>query len=313
LFVLASLALAHFALQAERFRDQVWFFARASRNILEQHVRTGDFLRRALTPQPTRVLLSDAGAMPYASDLPGLDLIGLGGYAGLPIAEASRMGVGAALELIEHLPSRARPDVMALYPGWWGDFALWFGRPISRFPVRGNVICGGESMVVYQPDFRSLDHSGEPFALTGNERLVDELDVADVLSEKAHQMALSRPAVGYVDMKVLADPRSPNDALWDAGRLLAPDVSVSFDLSGFRDDGQKAILVRMAPASEVEIELQIEGQPARRAVVRRQDRWQEVRIPIVIKTRGARFRLGLVRGATQIHHVFAVESLNEGP
>ncbi|HEU5077312.1 MAG TPA: hypothetical protein VFU02_24140, partial [Polyangiaceae bacterium] len=100
----SAAALACFLFfQAPRFRDQVWFFGRASRNILDQHVRTGTVLGRVVKPTPRRILLSDAGAIPYAADLPALDLIGLGGYAQLPFARATRLGAPGGLELIERL------------------------------------------------------------------------------------------------------------------------------------------------------------------------------------------------------------------
>ena len=38
------------------------------------------------------------------------DLIGLGGYKGMPFARATRAHVGAAIELIEHLPAEERPS-----------------------------------------------------------------------------------------------------------------------------------------------------------------------------------------------------------
>ena len=66
--------------QQPLYRDQLWFFARASRNIYEQHMTTGLALRDPKLPEPKRVLLGDAGAIPYISDLPALDIIGLGGY-----------------------------------------------------------------------------------------------------------------------------------------------------------------------------------------------------------------------------------------
>lgn len=302
----ASIAL-HFVFQAERFRDQVWFFGRASRNILEQHIRTGTYLSHNLTPRPHRVLLSDAGAIPYAADLPAFDLIGLGGYQGLPIAQASRLGVGAAVELIERLPREARPDVMALYPSWWGDFVLWFGRTLVSFPVRGNVICGGTNMVVYRPDFRALDHSGEPFGIRPDERLLDSLDVADLLSEKAHSYALNYKAVGFIDMKMLTDPRNPREALWDAGRVLTGDVALSFELTNLTPSKNGSLLIRVAPATLTELELSLEGQPASKVLVPGADVWQEVRIPITPASSKARFTLRVTRGATVIFHVFAVE------
>jgi hypothetical protein len=305
--VLTTLVVSHFVFQAERFRDQVWFFGRASRNILEQHIRTGTYLSHNLAPRPRRVLLSDAGAIPYASDLPAFDLIGLGGYAGLPIAEASRLGVGAAVELIERLPSEARPDVMALYPTWWGDFLLWFGKSLVTFPVRGNVICGGTNMVVYRPDFRPLDHSAEPFGIEPGERLVDALDVADLLSEKAHAYSLNHKSVGFVDMKMLADPRRPSEPLWDAGRVLTGDLTLSFQLRGFQSKESKALLVRVAPATATELELMVGDAAPQKLLVPGADRWQEVRLPFTSLTANPTFQLRVTRGGTLIFHIFAVE------
>jgi hypothetical protein len=97
-----------------------WFFGRASRNIRDQHITAGRALRE-MTPRPKRVLVGDAGALLYASDLPGLDLIGLGGYHDLPFARAGINGLGATLELIERIAPQDRPDVFAIYPSWWGD------------------------------------------------------------------------------------------------------------------------------------------------------------------------------------------------
>jgi hypothetical protein len=142
--VAAALALiAVFAVhQAPCMRDQIWFFGRASRNIRDQHITAGRVLRQ-LTPRPRRILVGDAGAILYASDLPGLDLIGLGGFHDLPFARASVHGLGATLELIQRIPETERPDLFAIYPSWWGDLPTWFGRQLTEVPVRGNVICGG--------------------------------------------------------------------------------------------------------------------------------------------------------------------------
>ena len=53
------------------------------------------------TPDGKLVLLGDAGAIPYVTDAPALDLNGLGGFHGMPFARATRAHVGAAIELIE--------------------------------------------------------------------------------------------------------------------------------------------------------------------------------------------------------------------
>ncbi|HHH31781.1 MAG TPA: hypothetical protein ENK57_25995, partial [Polyangiaceae bacterium] len=126
--------------QAPRMRDQIWFFGRACRNILDQHVTAGLILKQM---KVRRVLVGDAGALTYASDRPGLDLIGLGGYHHYPFARSTVHGLGASLELIERLPFGDRPDVMAIYPSWWGDLPTLFGHFLMAVPVHGNVICGG--------------------------------------------------------------------------------------------------------------------------------------------------------------------------
>ncbi|HEY3592926.1 MAG TPA: hypothetical protein VGL13_03600, partial [Polyangiaceae bacterium] len=150
--VLVGLFLWH---EQPRMRDQIWFFGRASRNIRDQHISAGRLLA-SISPRPHRVLVGDAGALMYASDLPGLDLIGLGGYHDLPFARAGVHGLGATLELIERLPTAERPDYFAIYPSWWGDLPNWFGERLAEVPVYGNVICGGSEKVVYRADWHGL-------------------------------------------------------------------------------------------------------------------------------------------------------------
>ncbi len=88
--------------------------------------------------KPKRVLVGDAGAILYESDRPGLDIIGLGGYRGLPFARAGVHGLPATLELIERIPKDDRPDVLAIFPTWWGILPVWFGEEVMRrFPSRG--------------------------------------------------------------------------------------------------------------------------------------------------------------------------------
>lgn len=291
------------AFELPRFREQVWFFGRASRNILEQHVQTGNYLRRIHKPTPRRVLVSDAGAIPYVGDLPAFDLIGLGGYGHLPIAQASRQGVGAAIELIEHMPKNQRPDIMALYPSWWGTFLVWFGRPIQEFNVRGNVICGGLSKVVYEPNWAPLEKSGHPFSLRPGEHVVDTIDLADLLSEKSHKLQMTRPHEGYVDMKILSDPRDPRDDLWDAGRRLGHGLGVRFE-PRVRGPGVE-LLVRVAPASPAKLRFEAPGVEPKLVPLTPADRWQEIRIPLDTRSAGP-VTLSVVDGETTIHHVFVV-------
>ncbi len=296
--------------QRERFNDQVWFFGRASRNIYDQHLTTGVLVRDGFEPRPKRVLVSDAGAIPYASDVPAMDLIGLGAYGGLPFAGASRLGVGAAVEVMEHVPPSERPDLMALYPSWWGTFPLWFGHRLTEVPVRGNVICGGASKVLYRPDWTPIEHSNEPFGILTGERLVDSADIADILSEKAHRFALSRKAVGFVDMKMLPDPRNPRRDLFDAGRVFAGDIDASFQLRGFEPGKPARLLLRVAPAQEAKLAVEVDGKRIGEIALVAGDQWQEreLTIPPSVVAPSLDVRVVPVLGEYLLYHVFAVQS-----
>jgi hypothetical protein len=294
--------LALFAWQQQpRFVDQLWFFGRASRNIYDQHVQAGRKLRDDFRPQPSRVLVGDAGAIPYISDLPALDIIGLGGFHGLPFARATRQNVAAGIELIERLKPADRPDILAIYPSWWGDFPLWFGERLDEVPVRGNVICGGASKVLYRPRWESLDHSEEPFSLRSSERTVDSIDMADLISEKAHHYALSNGSVGHVLMKLLPHPQRPREDLWDAGRIVPPGVRESFVLSGLDPSKPVTLIVRAAPTEVTELSLEADPNVQQSPRLPARDGWLEQRIDL--GTPGVS-ELAVRLSAPQVEHIF---------
>lgn len=241
----------------DRLRDQVWFFGRASRNIRDQHIRAARLLG-AVHPPVRRVLVGDAGAIPYVSDLPALDIIGLGGYRHMPFARATRQGVGAAVELIERMPPDQRPDVMAIYPSWWGTFPLWFGDVLGEVPVTGNVICGGAAKVIYRPRWNLLDGSAVPLILPTGLALVDDVDVADIVSEKEHGYHL-RGAVGFVDMKLLPHLGEPARDVFDAGRVSPPGATHEFALHGLQPNRPTALLLRTAPTTRTTVHVIVGG------------------------------------------------------
>jgi hypothetical protein len=324
--------------QRPRFRDQVWFFGRASRNILEQHARAGLILRQGLgfpprrgpdvlvadavhiqvrsTPEeeshrpPRRVLVGDAGAIVYAADLPALDLIGLGGFRGLPFARAKRLGIGAALEILEHVAPTDRPDVLAIYPSWWDALPLWFGERVAEVPVRGNVICGGASKVIYRSDWSPLSRSAHPRGLAAHEAVADAVDFGDLLSEERHRYRPSAARSGRVEMKLLADPDDASVDLWDAGRVLAPGESVSVALGGLTPGLPTSVLVRLAPDRSTRLRLFTENQPLGELACEPGDNWQHVRVPVPARLVNGKLdlRLAVEVGATVIYHLWAVQT-----
>jgi hypothetical protein len=250
------------------------------------------------------VLLGDAGAIPYVSDLPALDIIGLGGYRDLPFARATRWGVSAALELIERMPGAARPDVIAVYPSWWGHFPHWFGRRIGGVPAPGNVICGAPTKVIYQPDWHPLDDEQQP--LTGGALVpVDSLDVADVISERDHEFAVDG-AIGFVAMKILPDPRRSGRGLFDAGRILPEGVSLSATLRGLRSDRPAELIVRTAPAQPAALRVTVDGKPAGEIPLEAGDAWHEGRltVPAALMRPAMRLRLEARTGEVIVYHLW---------
>jgi hypothetical protein len=278
---LAVIGAATFVVhEIPRFREQLWFFGRASRNILDQHLTAGALIRQDPALSSKRVLVGDAGAIPYASDVPALDVIGLGGFRGLPFARATRTSIAAAIELIERIPAADRPDLLAIYPSWWGDFPLWFGTRVGEVPVRGNVICGGVSKVLYRPRWEPLDHSGVPFSLAPGERILDSVDQADLVSEHEHGYKLSEKNIGYVFMKLLENPSRPREDLWDAARLVPPGVTESFHLSHLEPEKPLSLLIRSAPTASTEFDVLVAGKAAGHVKLNPRDGWVETRVTL---------------------------------
>ena len=305
LSTLAVVATGFFVFhQMPRFREQIWFFGRASRNILDQHLTAGALIRQDPALQSKRVLVGDAGAIPYASDVPALDVIGLGGYHGLPFARATRTNIAAAIELIERIPAAERPDLLAIYPGWWSDFPLWFGTRVAEVPVRGNVICGGASKVLYRPRWEPLDHSGVPFSLQPGERILDSVDQADLVSEREHGYALSEKNIGFVFMKLLENPARPREDLWDAARIVPPGVSESFHLSHLEPEKPLILVLRSAPTAVTEFDVAVSGKVAGHVRLTPFDGWVETRVILPAPHAGdVNVRLG--PGATE-HALFQI-------
>jgi hypothetical protein len=298
-----GLAALYWVHQAPNVRDQIWFFGRASRNILDQHVVAGGILARI---GPKRVLVGDAGALMYASDRPGLDLIGLGGYHDLPFARAGVHGLGASLELIERLPRDERPDVMAIYPSWWGDLPGIFGRRLTGVVVTGNVICGGQEKVLYRADWSALDGSGRPASLVRGERIVDELDVADLVNERAHGYVFPHPGMGFATFRVLPD-RAGRD-LFDGGRDIPQGQVETARVQAPRGQG-KLVVRAVAGPRPVSIEVSADDRVLGHLEVPRGEGWVEptLTLPSDLPD-GFELRLRPVNAGWTSFHAWIVET-----
>jgi hypothetical protein len=288
------------------FRFQLWYFGRAARNIYDQQVGVGRVLRSGLQPTPRLVLLGDAGAIPYVTDAPALDLIGLGGFHGMPFARATRAHVGAAIELIEHLDEAQRPDVFAIYPSWWDELPLWFGSRIHEVPARGNVICGAPSKVLYRASWEPLVGSSRPFRLESSERIVAELDWADVLSEAKAAYRRIPQAEGRIALKLLPNPARQERDVFDAGRHTPEGTRERFTLRGIGAGRSVRLLVRAAPVADVTVPVSVNGKPAGKLELPRSDGWVEVSLPLA-ETNGSPLEIELGASTERVlYHLWAI-------
>jgi hypothetical protein len=225
----ALVAVATLASAAVHLPKQAEHFRRAAANVREQHVALGQ--RIALLPEGARVLVGDAGAIPYVSERAAIDALGLGGYHGLPFARAAVHGEPATIELLERLDPTLRPTHLALYPNWFRVTTSRFGREIDRVTITDNVIAGGPAKALYVADWSALDvpENGAACAAAsgaGARVAIDELDVADVVSEAEHGYVSPAPRGGWTTLEILADARGARR--FDGGRILPEGTHESF-------------------------------------------------------------------------------------
>jgi hypothetical protein len=300
-FSVTGLYAAH---QNPRQREQLWFFGRASRNIYDQHVTAG----RLLTKTPThRVLVGDAGAIPYVSDLPALDIIGLGGYGKYPFARATRLGLPAAIELVQRMPLQDRPDTMAIYPTWWDELPQWFGNKITEVPVRGNVICGGASKVLYQADWRSLPPVDVPSELNRRERVVLELDFADLVSEREAGVRLVDVAP-HVAMKLLPHPKSKERELWDGARIFPQGAHAELAVPNVTAHVPLSVVVRVAPSKKGLLSIR-SGAHVETIALTPSGNWSETKITLPARAvrAGLPLEVHALEGEVLLYHLWVIQ------
>jgi hypothetical protein len=219
----------------------------------------------------------------YESDRPGLDIIGLGGYHGLPFARAGVHGLPATLELIERIPKTDRPDLLAIFPTWWGILPLWFADDVlQRFPVEGNVICGGYEAIVYRANWQLLNTGDDlrwepPHDWSGSpaERVRVMLDVADLVSEKHNNYTFEQPQNGWTEMRVLPDPADPHRDMFDGGRRIAVGKRESFDARGLVLGKRIHLILRVAQEGDTTVRVRVDGRDVGTMPLPRTDAWEE--------------------------------------
>ena len=295
-YALALVALVSNAGARERWRTH---FAQACANIHEQHVATAEYLK-TLDPRPTRVLLNDAGAIPYLSELRAFDFVGLGGFRALPFARANRLGTGASIELLERVPAELWPSHLAIYPLWFSTLGDSFGRELRRFPVHDNVICGGPEKVVYAADWSPLHTGDAPAAPIPGFRVTDDIDLGDPLSEDAHRLRTSRPVHRGFSVR----PTAMTKRLFDGGAELDGGDRVTFTIDA---PAGSRVLVRVAPLASGLLRVAFDDQETETRAITASGYWIE--LPFAVPTGGARtMAIATSSGEMLIAHAWVLVS-----
>jgi hypothetical protein len=140
--------------------------------------------------------INDAGALTYLSARHTFDLVGL-----TTAGEAAhwRAGAGSRFEHYERLGAERLPTHFVIYPDWFQVDVLL--GPVLQERYVESTILGGPLMRVHQADYHLLGSAALPAIVQQPEvagllHIVDELDVADLDSEHAHDYVVlpSSPA-----------------------------------------------------------------------------------------------------------------------
>lgn len=299
---LVGVTVAIVCARLPELRYQVWFFGRAARNIYDQQVTTGQRLQRFAGQS---VLVGDAGAIPYVSNLAAVDIAGLGGLGEFPFARASRLGLAAAVEVMQSVPASRRPGLMALYPSWFKELPLWFGERLFEVRTRGNVICGDEHKVVYRTRWEPLD---DDFAPAPSETLRAELDFADITSERDSELKLI-DGLNKVEMKLLQRDWPSRSVVWDGGRVLAWDARIEAVIRGLSPGQPTRLYFRLAPSQPTRLAVTVGGQQLILDLAPG-DTWQEPSFDVAGLNVSAETKITIesLNDDVVLHHLWVVQS-----
>jgi hypothetical protein len=155
--------------------------AESAAAIQAQQASLGRWARDSL-PAPARIGVNDTGAIAYFSERQTFDVVGLTTPGE---AEHWLAGAGSRFEHYERLPRASLPTHFIVYPEWFAIEPL-LGTLLTERTVNASIL-GGATMLATKADYSALGSAETPVVVdaTGR-RLVDRLDVADLVSEREH-------------------------------------------------------------------------------------------------------------------------------
>jgi len=219
--------------------------AQSAAAVSGQQVSLGRWAAEHL-PRDAKIGVNDAGAIAFFSERTTFDVVGLTtrGEARYWVG-----GAGSRFEHYERLPAGALPTHFIVYPEWFGIPQL-LGKYLTERRVDGASILGGPLMVAYRADFSSLRSGAWQTLDTGSRKPLDELDVADLESEAAHDYVLG-PASAQDNIVEARGGRV------DGGRARRARETFRLEIV---PDG--LLVVRVSAAEATDAKLTVAGKPA---------------------------------------------------
>jgi hypothetical protein len=248
-----------------------------SKNIFDQQIAMGKYIAAEL-PANAVVGLNDAGAIPYYSQRRCFDIVGL---ATEGQSAWYRNGPGSRFEGFEVLPREKLPTHFAVYPRWWFNPDI-FKEKIYDIHLSDNTICGDPQKILFKADWTILG-TGERPALkhAPGVSTVEEVDVADLLSEDGHDYKGGRGTI----YSALPPPEGalPGKAarIADGGRsVMCRPVSEVMTVT-MPSPGPVTLAGRfILTGSPLDLMVLVGGRPAGKLHVLKRQGWQEPSLEI---------------------------------
>lgn len=178
-------------------REDILLYAQNVADLNRQVVTLGRYIRDKL-PDDSYIMFHDAGAIAYYGDKPVYDMLGL---VTNRQAHVANNGPGSRFEFLESLPPERRPTHFAYYPGWMGQHEF-FGEVLVRTPIGRAIskrrLIGDGDMQLIRATWERAHTAERPLEPIAGWHIVDRVDVADMVSERAHDWngALGRRRFG---------------------------------------------------------------------------------------------------------------------
>ncbi|MDO8530886.1 MAG: hypothetical protein Q7T26_01765 [Dehalococcoidia bacterium] len=237
--------------------DWATTYAANASDIRYQHIEMARVVNQRV-PADALLGLNDVGAIAYFTDRSIFDVIGLTTNG---VAEWSRHGEGTLWEMLERTPRR--PDYLAVYPHWLRSFyetGTW--RKLNSVRLEEASIAGEAQMDLLRPDW-SLAGSGDRMRSApapGLSRVVDVVDVADLVSERQHVYRLLPRTDGVnIGNNVVRSPYVNGGDVMDGGRLALGGERMTVRVT----PGAPLLIVRRSYSREAfRIRVRVNGQDA---------------------------------------------------